>query len=118
MPLASDPAEMIRTLEAIRIGDIRGFSDETVLDVLKQINKAGYYIEEPRVYQASPGTGEQRRSGQQGMSPEEECWRDYLTCQAASVDVGKLLEYLKSHGRIEIPEQGTTAYYQFITSLI
>ena len=48
MPLLSserrETPEKIRILEAIRIGDITGFSEETVLDVLKEINKAGYYV--------------------------------------------------------------------------
>ena len=44
MPLMSSERrrnpEKIRILEAIRIGDITGFSEEKVLDVLKEINKS------------------------------------------------------------------------------
>lgn len=110
--------EKIRILEAIRIGDITGFSEETVLDVLKEINKAGYYFPtETKFERANDRTGQILRSGQD-TSLEEECWRNYLTCQAARIDVRKLLDYLESRGRIEIPEHGSTAYYQFITSLI
>ena len=108
--------EKIRILEAIRIGDITGFSEETVLDVLKEINKAGYYFT-AETERTNERGGQILRSGQD-TSLEEECWREYLTCQAARVDVRKLLDYLESHGRIEIPEHGSTAYYQFITSLV
>ena len=123
MPLLSSERreipEQIRILEAIRIGDISGFSEETVLDVLKEINKAGYYVtsSESRHQWTNESRNKSLRSGQD-TSAEEECWRHYLTCEAARIDVGKLLDYLNSQGRIEIPEQGTTAYYQFITSLI
>ena len=123
MPLLSserrENPEKIRILEAIRIGDISGFSEETVLDVLKDINKAGYYVtsSESRHQWTNESADKSLRSGQD-TSAEEECWRHYLTCEAARIDVGKLLDYLNSQGRIEIPEQGTTAYYQFITSLI
>ena len=108
--------EKIRILEAIRIGDITGFSEETVLDVLKEINKAGYYFQ-AETERANDRGGQILRSGQD-TSLEEECWREYLTCKAARIDVRKLLDYLESHGRIEIPEHGSTAYYQFITSLV
>ena len=126
MPLKSEDAsqsEMIRILEAIRTGDISRFSEQTVLDVLKEINKAGFYfkVDSVRAYNTNHGREDLKRprSGQgQGTSAEEECWRHYLTCEAASIDVGKLLDYLNSRGRIEIPEHGSTAYYQFITSLI
>mgnify|MGYP001158875120 CR=1 FL=1 len=127
MPLQGGDAyqsEMIRILEAIRTGDISRFSEQTVLDVLKEINKAGFYFKGDSVrlhHNTNHGRGDYKRprSGQgQGTSAEEECWRHYLTCEAASIDVGKLLDYLNSRGRIEIPEHGSTAYYQFITSLI
>ena len=114
-------AEMIRIVEAIRTGDISGFSEQTVLDVLKEINKAGFYFTEDSIRTHTGGRGDSnkpRRGQGQGTSAEEECWRHYLTCEAASIDVSKLLDYLNSQGRIEIPEQGSTAYYQFITSLI
>ena len=123
MPLLSSESrespEQIRILEAIRIGDITGFSEETVLDVLKEINKAGYYVtsSESRHQWTNESRIKSLRRGQD-TSAEEECWRHYLTCEAARIDVRKLLDYLNSQGRIEIPEQGTTAYYQFITSLI
>ena len=126
MPLKGGDAsmsEMIRIVEAIEAGDIRGFPEQIVLDVLKEINKAGFYFKADSVrahHNTNYGRGEFKRprSGQgQGPSAEEECWRHYLTCEAASIDVGKLLDYLNSQGRIEIPEHGSTAYYQFITSL-
>ena len=114
-------AEMMRIVEAIRTGDISGFPKQTVLDVLKEINKAGFYstVDSVRAHNTGRGDSNKPRSGQgKGTSAEEECWRHYLTCEAASIDVSKLLDYLNSQGRIEIPEHGSTAYYQFITSLI
>ena len=122
MPLLSSERreipEKIRILEAIRLGDITGFSEETVLDVLKEINKAGYYITSESRHQWVNESGDKMLRSGQGTSAEEECWRHYLTCEAARIDVRKLLDYLNSQGRIEIPEHGSTAYYQFITSLI
>ena len=126
MPLMGGDAsqvELIRIVEAIRTGDISGLSEQTVLDVLKEINKAGFYstVDSVRAHNTNGGRGDSnkpRRGQGQGSSAEEECWRHYLTCEAASIDVSKLLDYLNSQGRIEIPEQGSTAYYQFITSLV
>ena len=100
--------EIERILEAIRIGDINDFSEKRVFDILKELNKAGYYHKR--------NDFKRLRSGQQGFMDEEECWRNYLTCEAAGINVKKLLNYLKSHGRIEIPQHGSTAYNQFITS--
>ena len=81
---------------------------------LKEINKAGYYITSESRHQRVNESGDKMLRSGQDTSREEECWRDYLTCQAVRIDVRKLLNYLNSRGRIEIPEQGSSAYYHFI----
>ena len=102
--------EIERILEAIRIGDINEFSEERVFDILKELNKAGHYHEK--------NDFKRLRCGQRSFMDEEECWRNYLTCEAAGINVKKLLNYLESHGSIEIPLRGSKAYYDFINSLI
>ena len=89
MPLLSserrENREKIRILEAIRIGDITGFSEEKVLDVLKEINKAGYYTTSESRHQRVNESGDKMLRSGQDTSREEDCWRDYLTCQAAKI---------------------------------
>ena len=63
MPLMggdASQAEMMRIVEAIRTGDISGFSEQTVLDVLKEINKAGFYftVDSVRAHNTKHGRGD------------------------------------------------------------